>query len=154
MRIDITYAQAMADYPQEAQEAIAKLRKSRSKKRKADPATLKWQYDWGTQVGGHSFQDLLNGTAQNDAANRRDMTVKERIADEVSRTFVQVTVAGYGAKLTTVPAEIMREIIDHHTEEQREEQRIDALSPEERAAEVERLLGELRGTPGFFEVRL
>lgn len=153
MNMDITYEQAMADHPTEAAEATALLRKSRSKHRKADPATLKWLYVWGVEVRGNTFEELLDGTALAQSAKRRARTLKERIADEASRTRVSIAVAGYGSGLPSVPVAIMRGIIEGQTENLRQEQRADALSAEERATEVERLLGELRG-PGFAAVRL
>jgi len=148
MEMKITYEQAMADHPTEAAEAIALLRKSRSKHRKTDPATLKWQYIWGVEVRGNTFQELIDGTAAAQGAERRAMGLEERIADEAKRTSVSIAVHGYGSGLPMVPTAIMHGIIDGSTEAYRQEQHAASLTPEQRAAEVQQLLAKLQG-PGF-----
>jgi len=167
MKIKISYERARTGFPEAVKEAVAKLRKGRSKHRNAAPADLRWSLSWGVRIegGAFSFKDLLDGTARARAAARRAMTVEERIADEVRRVFASVEAAiptGHcyygGAPLTPVPDEIVRYITERKTEiyreEQREERRVAAMSDEERAAEAEQLLNKLRGTPGFVEVNL
>ena len=155
MNIRIDYATALAEFPKETAEAINVLRKSRSKHKNANPATLKWDYGWGVQVTACSFKDLLNGSAQRERKARSAMTVQERINDVVSRSFCTVSVAGhYHARLPEPPRAILKVITDGEIREMEEENRIEAMSDEERAAEVERLLNVLRGQPGFTEVRL
>lgn len=155
MRFPTTYEEAKAEFPDAVKEAIEDLRKSRSKFRKADPATLKWFFTWGVQVQAHSFKDILNGKAQQRQKDIMDMTMQERIDDCVSRSICGVMVANsYHGKTNTVPKVILQHIVKSEMEEEAERRRLDEMPDEERAAEAERLLNELRGSPGFVEVHL
>jgi hypothetical protein len=149
MELVISYAHAVKHYPNEVQAAIAKLRKSKSKHRRTDPSTLKWKYTWGVEVKAHSFKDILSGSARRAGDRLKAMTLRERIDDEASRTKVQVCVGtGYYAPLPGVPLEIYQGIVEAQTHAAKERDEIEAMSDEERAVFVQKLMNQLRG-PGF-----
>lgn len=116
MKVAITYDRAMEFCPKEAQEAIAKLRKSRSKDRRVDPKTLPWEFFWGTEILAEGIGDLLSGKSAERSKRFRDMTPEEKLADEQARTLVSVCVKDYAGALPrgTVPPEIMDGIIARH----------------------------------------
>jgi uncharacterized lipoprotein YddW (UPF0748 family) len=150
MDMTITYAKALKDYPKETAEAVDKLRKSRSKHRKANPATLKWTYSWGVTIQCHSFMDLLNGKAAQDGARRDAMSLQQRVQDEIGRTSVSVGVAGhYYARLPNVPKEIEQGVLEAHKARLAEEQRVAALNPAQQQAEANEALRKLAGGRGF-----
>jgi len=154
MKMSISYTEALTAYPKETAEAVAELRKSRSKHRKTDPSTLPWEFSWGVEVKAHSFADLLSGKAQQDAVDRDKMSLNERVQDEVKRTKVSIGVAGrYYAKLPDVPQPIVDGIVKGHEARIAEEQRIASLTPEQRQAEVNDALRQLGGGRGFFAVQ-
>lgn len=154
MELPVDYATALELYPEAVAEAVAMLRKSRSKHRKADPVTLKWKYWWCVEIRAYTFTELLDGTAQERGKDRHEMTLDERVADEVKRSHVSVVVANnYHGKLGTVP-DVIRELIEEgHKGNMAEEARVAAMSDEEREARTQEVLQQLRGSPGFMEFR-
>lgn len=153
MELKISYAHAVKRHPDEVKEAIAKLKKSKSKKRLVAPSKLKWKYSWCVQIKSHSFNDIVNGAARRDAAKWEAMTLQERVNDEANRTKVHLTVAGngYWAPLKSVPDEIMEGIIEAQTYASQERDRVLAMSEKERTAYLQDLLKQLRG-PGFVAI--
>lgn len=157
MKIEIDYERARTGYPGATEETIAGLRNGKSKHRKAAPETLKWYFTWGVTGRAYSFQEVMDGTARADDAAHRKRTVEERIADRVGRVFAHVEAVvptghsyfGGGKRLDPVPDEIVQSITESVVHSYGEEQRVAALSDEERTIEAGRILGELRGTPGF-----
>jgi hypothetical protein len=142
VEIKITYARAMEFCPVQACEAIAKLQASRSKFRKADPATLPWTFFWGIEVRSETFADIFSGrSAKRDEAERK-RTLEKRLEDHKKAITVSVCVKGYGASLPrgTVPDEILAIELPGVRKQYDEEKRA-----EEREAEVNALLKQLGG---------
>lgn len=151
MDIKMGYETLLARHPEAVEQAVAKLRKSRSKYRNADPATLSWRYSWGVVCKSYSAADLFNGKARAADERHRAMTIEERINDEArrSRVTLGVSTGYYSDPLEVVPPEIMNRIRADYLKEQEDEARVAALTPEQREKEVEGLLRQLQG-PGFF----
>lgn len=154
MHMDIDYNTAMRDFPTEAKQVIAQLRKSRSKKKNAAPATLNWRYIWGVEIRSqHSLVDIISGKATEDQEIREAMTLQEKLDDHISRVFCSIQVNKfYSTKLATVPAVVQDLIRKNLIMEEAEDRRIDQLTDEEREAEVAKLLAELGADPGFAAV--
>lgn len=153
MDLPLTYKEATRLYPEAVAAALKKLKASRSKHRKADPATLKWKLSWCIEVRGNTFSDLIDGTAQRQDQQRRAMSLQERIDDECSRVRASVSVANnYYGHLDGCPDAIRKTVEEGHTATDQERRRVAALSDEERAAESQQLLDKLRGSPGFMKL--
>lgn len=149
--IKTTYAEAMKFCPVEACAAIAKLQASKSKFRKTDPATLKWTFFWGYEIKCEGIQDIFSGRAARQAEKERRLTLVEMIDKRKGQTFVSVCVKGYGEPLPkgVIPDEILTVIVEGETGQYNEQVRSDALTPEQREAEVNNLLRQLGGMGGF-----
>ena len=93
----LTYEEAVQAHPVEAAEVLKKLRKSRSKHKNTDPATLTWAYEMAVTIQCDSLLDILAGKKRYDA----DFTLDEQVADYVSRCHVVLGVLNYSATVPT-----------------------------------------------------
>ncbi|MGE3483492.1 MAG: hypothetical protein AB7L09_02050 [Nitrospira sp.] len=150
MKIEVGYQTASRAFPAETQEVLDKLRKSRSRWKNADPNELTWVYSWCVSTKSYSVKDLLDGKTAAEASRRSEMTLDERIADQLARTYPSVGVnaprgGAYYASLPRIPDEIIAHTTDAMLSDEQDRKRIKKMTPGERAVEKERLLKSLRG---------
>ncbi len=154
----ITYAEARKRHPKEVEEIVSKLRKGKSKNKDAAASKLTWEYQTAVRIDGSgSLADMLAGKFEAEAARREAMTLDDRVADEVRRTstclYASIGHWSYGTGVPN-PPEVEARARKSHEETMRERARFDALSPAEQAREQEEALAQLRGMPGFVELRI
>lgn len=151
---EISYTDAKRRFPKQVKDALADLRRGKSKDKDMAPKDMKWGYGWGVEVRAHSFKELLDGTAQKHQAKKDAMTLEESVADEVKRIrgLGLWCKAGRGIGRSRlpmpVPDELVEEIRKRHEAARAQQEKADKLTPEEREKEVRRLLGSLG--PGLF----
>jgi hypothetical protein len=147
MKIPLTYEEATERYPDLVDTLMEQFRadegKSKTKVLKGGPETIEWYIDYGVRIGPNSQREReqLGLTAW------CDKNIKASFSGTVNRYWHG------GIKFEETP----QEILDAYKESERirgeEQRRIAALSPKERLAEMNAALRELRGTPGFVEIR-
>jgi hypothetical protein len=159
MRRLVTYEEALKRHPQRVAEALARLRKSKSKWRNAEPETLMWAYSWCKQVKGMSFPEML--ASVKNPQPKKVLTEQQRVDEEIGAYILGLDIETPGAhywsekfSVVDMPPEIVDEVRARIQADMKEEARLATLTPEQRGAEVEGLLKQLRGKPGFFEVRI
>ncbi len=99
-----SYSELLTEHPEAVAEIVQILRKSRSKHKNADPATLTWKFNTATKIPG-------SGTLSNVFAGQMAyaaMTFEEKIEEELKNTtiWVQATMGHWFAnsgKLNGVP---------------------------------------------------
>lgn len=151
MEIVIPYKTMLERHPMHVDEVVANMRASKSKFRNLDPAEMEWGYAYCQRI-----------RAANPFARRQKDTRDEEqtYLDEIASYSVMIFARPkqrrqsmfYADSAISVPKEIQDEVRAGVHEQFVERARLAALSPEERQAEIDDLLGQLRGTPGFMEV--
>lgn len=156
MQIKITYDRAMEFCPVEAQQAIDRLRKSRSKFRNQDPSTLPWEFFWGVEGRAESIGDLLSGRSAKREEAERKRSLEKRLEAHKRAIICSVCVKNYGAPLPrgTVPDEILNIELPCIIKEYEEEKRVEALTPEQRDEELRKLMQSMGMSPGFIAITL
>lgn len=148
--IDLKHALEHKDH---VDNIINKLRRGRSRHKDAEASELIWHYDYVTMINACSVNDLLAGNV-----TKIPDTVEERVAEELERVVVRLAASighWHGVSdqpLHSVPLPIRSLIHDKHVEMKREEDRVAALSPEEREHETASILDRLRGG-SFIELK-
>ena len=153
MERPISYTDVKRRFPVQVKEALADLRKGKSKDKDMPPKDMKWSFNWSLQVQGYSVKQLFDGTAQKDRRSDDAKTLAEKVADEVARTHFSIMCKagrGYGVSKTPmgVPQEFVDEIRHRKMAAEEEKEKNAKLSPEERQAEIQKLLGQLPGVIG------
>jgi hypothetical protein len=145
----ISYTEAMRRFPVQVKEALADLRKGKSKDKGMPPKDMKWGYGWGVEIRGYHFKQLIDGTAQADRVKDEAMTLDEAVADEVSRTKLGLWCKagrGFGRSSNMpVPEELVAEIRKRHEAARSQKEENAKLTPEERHKKIQELLGQLPG---------
>lgn len=138
---------------------MAKLQKGKSKEKNAKPEELEWCYNWCVSVSCYSFNDIISGKARDDREEEDAMSIDDRVKDFASRC--RVMLAGskgrwWGLATTPIsptPNEIIAPQRERFETEVADKARFDAMSKEEQNAEIQGLLGQLKG-PGFVMVKI
>lgn len=157
MKLDITYERALEAWPNLVDEVVHKLRQGKSKQRNASPSDMKWSLEWAQMIpgGGFNLTDIISGRVPRPAP--KPETAEGRW--EQVRQNIGASLAGsigrwwWSVKIQEVPEEIRNQYITKYEEDIAEEHRVAGLTDEERDAETEALLNQLRG-PGFMELRI
>lgn len=154
----ITFEEARTRHPKEVTEILAKLGSGKSKHRKATGDKLQWEYKTAVLIeGSGSLGDMLAGKFEAGRLRREVMTLDERVADEVrrTRTSLQGTIGQWAHGVSVAnPPEVESRARAAISEHMRERSELDALPPAEQDRQREETLAQLRGQPGFMEVRV
>jgi hypothetical protein len=156
MEISLTYKQISELEP----EATKTLCKRMTENLLANPENFKWKLSWGVEQRSESFSDILSAPRKTKEDNDKQLakTVDERLAEirpNISGVCVYVS---HNRRRNSLPikkpsSQLIDFMIEQHrkiTEEMFEyNQRILAMSEQERHEETARLLSQLAGTPGF-----
>jgi len=158
MRRPVTYEEVQTRYPQRVAEALARLRKSKSKWRNASPETLTWAYSWSKQAKAMSLFDVL--AEMKNPQPKKVLTEQQRVDEEIGAYTLNLDIETPGAhywsekfSIDELPPEIVEEVRARIQADTKEKERIDALTPEQQEEELEELLKQLR-KPGFFEIHI
>ena len=138
MEYQIDYATMQARHPEAVAEVMEKLSKSTSKEKGRKPEELRWSYSWSTEITGRDKNTV------EDIIRRSRFSVQGR----AGRWW------GYATADVPCPPEIRKQLEDRIEKDRKEQERIDSLTPEQREAEVQDILSQLNGTPGFFHFKL
>ena len=157
MFIEVPYQELLRSHPEAVQEALASIRKSRSKHKNDVPESFTWGFQWVVLIeGSGTLADLFQQEQMEEA-----MSIDDQVADFARRcsVFVQLQKRHSRAsseKLQEVPAVILEPYRDRLQADQKEEARFAALPPVERQREIQALLDQCRKDPGFtaFEIDL
>jgi hypothetical protein len=155
MQIQISYDQVSKDNPDVVAALVAKIRRGKSRDKDTDPSGWTWSYNWGVRVAAVSPREMVSGHLCVKPASA------ETRADEIMRNvtiWLKVTCRRAWAVMeladeTAARALIREAYLDICAKQIEEEQRMAALTPVERQAEIERLVGELRKMGGFVDFR-
>jgi len=131
----LTYEEALSENPGAVAEVLKTLRKSRSKNKKADPATLSWSYGMALSVQCLSLMDRLSGKKEYD----EDFTLDQKVADYMSRCMVWLSGGGYTAPVA-VPAFVGEDHRKHLVQLAAEQAAFEALPRAEQLVQQEELL--------------
>lgn len=149
----VNYEDARMQYPEAVEAATQELRKSRSKFNKSDVSEMKWQYGVAQMIKGMNLGDMI-ASAHSNAVKPIDLSTFEEYWEQIKDDFIvmlEVRAGGtscYRVKLNEVPQCIkddQQKTYDEHREEQKRQA---SLTPEERDAERDELIEQLKG-PGF-----
>jgi hypothetical protein len=154
--LKIPYEEALQNHPEAVQEALASLRKGKSKHRNEPPENFAWGYYWCVVIesGVGSIRDVLSGAM---SRATQDMSIDAQVQDYGRRCHVHLQLEknrayGRSERLPT-PQRFLDSYRQNLEERALEQARVDALSPEERQRETEAILQQLR-KPGFIEIRI
>lgn len=153
---DISYEEALRRHPKEVAGVVAKLRAGKSKSKGEDPANLGWSYECCVRIesGGMTLAEVFGGEAERRERIRRETPLEDQVVDQLRRTTVWISARigkwiGRSEALEAPPPELETNVRANLQARDAEQARVDALSPEERKQEVERLLKQLGRDPGF-----
>lgn len=164
MKIEISYKEAIAQFPEAVQELKDKLESGTSKQKGTDPSEFSYCISWGQRVKGGSFLDMIK-SGQEERERLDSMTDEERydVDRRVNEILPSICAISLGASIGRWGSAVSiaedgdppQAIIDSYRESEKKniamEKKSDSLTPEEREKETQGLLGQLRG-PGFMEV--
>ena len=125
-RIKITLEEAH-NYPEACKSIIDHLK---------DTENIKWYYDWCEEVKGGMWEP----------------SVEERIGNIYCSLYAHCGRKKKSVSLDKVPQKLIDRLNEQEEESNKEQERIDNLTEEEKQAEVEALLKQLRGYSGFIEL--
>jgi hypothetical protein len=163
MKLPIPFTEINAAYPEVVAEAIAGLRKGKSKDRNVAPEDMEWALQWGVRVEGDtSFVGLLarvQETSEEREAKWRaekSMPVADRLAGLLRRIPIVSIMGSYKrayAQATLPKGEHPPALVEHLTAsltaQWEADQRLLAQTPEEREQAAQEALAALTGRPGF-----
>ena len=164
MYLPIIYALANARHPEQVAEVMANLRRGKSKNRLAEPMALQWGYDWSVEIGspmvpGRDLVDMMLGR-KNPPKPKEFKTEDEAVADYAQRVNIMLS-ATIGKKtwysdtpVPPLPKEIEDQFRENFRRDAAEKARLEALSPEEREAELLAVLRPLSRSPGFMALQI
>ena len=136
MKMTITDADARRDHPGAVVECIKQMCSSKAKTARTVPLLQwEWRYSWVERIDG----SVRPGSPEEEIQRRVDNS-GVRLDLFHGRCCFSVSIE--------VPAKIIDKIRSGIEAQEAERVRVDALSPDDRQAEIEGLLGELAG-PGF-----
>lgn len=151
---ELTFEEAQRRHPTEVARILARLRNGKSKHKKAKGTDLTWYYEIAVRVEAFSMADLLVGRAP----SRHDqMTLDERVDDQVKRTMTSLHAEigrWWGGESVPNPPEVQARARQHITTAMRDDAAFQALPQEEKDRQAAEALAQLRGTPGFIELRI
>lgn len=153
----IPFEEAKRRHPKEVNTILSKLRLGKSKHKSAKGEDLTWTYEICVEVMGYSFADLLAGKAEDAAARLDAMTLDERVADQVERTHTALHAKighWWSGEQVPNPPEVEASARQHLSVQMRDDATYKALPQEEKDRQAEEALAQLRGTPGFMELRI
>lgn len=166
MNITVPFNEIEAAYPEAVAEAMAGLRKGKSKDRNVAPEDMEWSFGWGVMIEGDcSFGGLLarmqESPEEREAKWRAKLsrTVEERVADEMRR-IPGVSIEGRYKRAVAsamlpkgvVPDAIQDHLQAAHKAQYEDDQRVLVQTPEEREQATQEALAALQGTPGFMTI--
>lgn len=119
-----------------------------------DPEACTYRIDTAERIDSVDFMSMLSGTA----APEPEESVADIVARRCSATMADLTIKCGKHKpvrvsLECLPPEVVADIQSAEEQTAADKARFNNLSKDEQASEVEGLLDQLRGQPGFLEIR-
>jgi hypothetical protein len=152
----LSYEEVIKRHPTEVTKILTNLRKGKSKNREATAIELDWSYECCVQIKGYTLAEVFGGVVEADQEERSELSVDDRVADQVSRTTVwlQAKLNRWCGQSDPIPAppELVQGLRDKFEEEDREQARLKAMTLTERQEKIDELLGQLSKNPGFMAV--
>lgn len=153
---EIPYEVALQRHPTQVRDILARLRVGTSKHKRAEPEKLTWSYECGVLISQEirTLADVMAGKFEEPPP---EMTIDERVADQVrrTRTTLYARIGHWnGVQHVDNPPEVAALARQHIATEMRDDAAYKALPQEEKDRRAAEALAELRGTPGFMELRV
>ena len=148
----VSYTQAKKRHPQAVKALMAKLAKGNSKEKGAKPSDLKWSYETCEAIGMTGGKKGLMGILQ--AGPRKPPTAAERLANTTTTLVGKIGRWWSREPLGGNPPEVKTLLDKQEADDKVEQALIDAMTPEERQADLDRLVGELSGMGGFIGISI
>jgi len=161
VKLQIPYSEAKAKYPDEIFLIMQRLRKSSSINKNWGEEELTWEFNWGQRLQGLSFQEVVAGKREKTFPELHSVAEEKNVREFLGTSIIWNITGRAGkwyshapAQEGNIPDEILNLYVKMYNDQIAERKRIEALSPEEKTAEVEAALKALRRSPGFAELNL
>lgn len=147
MNRSITYEQAVAGWPDAAADVVAQIRAGRTKDKTTDPATWQWSIVWSVIGKAFSLKEILDGTTRKHRQEMDAKSLDEQVEEELGNRTV---VLRGSCRQAPISSEVLRAEVRASLEDaEKERERLAALTPEQRAKEMDAVIAQLRGQPGL-----
>lgn len=148
----VTWQVIASRYLHQGTEVISKLNSTKAgKKNPVTPEQVSWSFSWGEQIKSLTFEEVLNRKPE------PELSIEEKLVEFSKNCFVWIE-GSFGRRkagsdvLVSIPQELLDQRRRRLEEDEAERKRVDALTPEERQAEIAKCLGFLSKSPGFFAI--
>lgn len=162
IKVDCSYLQD--NYPDAVAAMMDKLEAGTSKEKGSSPEDLEWSFFWGERIeGSGSFADMIKKHQQGVSEPPNydlDARVNKRLKNIVPvylegkigrwRSTISLEDVGYDE----IPVGVVSHLTSLEADKIEQEKEADSLTDEEREARVNDILGQLKGTPGFFGMQI
>lgn len=146
---NLTFEQVSQIHPDEVQRIIGEAKKGKSKYKNTAPETWKWSYLWGEGVNPSAFYPY---------SEKPTLSLEERVNIRVNncKVFLKAELGKKGVwKTEEISSQFIYPfILESEKEKVKEEQRLAAMSEEERLEEFRSALNQLAGQSGFFVLKV
>jgi len=156
MNLILTFEQAQEQFPEAIQDIENQRKAGKSKNKSIPLSELKWSIDWCVTGRSYSFQEVLQKATEEkppEPATFEEYWEGKKGCYGVSLR-AHLRQSSWYSHLKEVPHQIIDLVQKSWEEDQTENARIDALTPEEFDKETQDLIDELSGNPGFVQVNI
>jgi len=163
MYVQIGYKKAKERYPGLMDEVMEKIRKGKSRHKKDRPCEFVWGISWCVSVEGFSgteFKEMIEGKRPLPNGEEDPKTEEEAVEDYKHRCEASLQASAGRAswcstsRIPDFPQEIADFVRRDFRSEKDEEARWNAMPAGKRDEELGKILGDLRKSPGFIELRM
>ena len=159
MKINITKEIVKKDFPDIYKEFQEKKKKSKAKSSSVSLDKFEFSFGIAEKIQGDTLNEVFSGKTLKDKKKEIERTVKEHLQERLKNVFVWIEASsGRYQLISDTLKEIPEQVGDQYRksiqEQENEKKRVEALTPEKRNEETEKLLNELRKDPGFFEMHI
>lgn len=167
-RFNLTYQRVRERHPTELEQLKAQVAASNMKGKTVPVEQWQFFYSTSTRIEGMTgtqfMEKMRSGDLDREEEARHNWdqtaTLEDRVTDHKERTEVRLIAkpaargGGVHVDISSIPPEVQNDIVETEHREMESIARLNAMTPEEREADTQRILRELRGSPGFAEIHV
>ena len=159
MKISITEETVKKDFPDIYKKFQERKEKSKAKGSFIPFDKFEFSFEIAERIQCHTLGDIFSGKALKDQKKEINLTIDEQLQKRLKNLSVWIS-ASCGQyclgsdTLKEIPEQVKDQYRKSIQEQEDERKRVEALTPEERNEETQRLLKELRKDPDFFEMHI